>query len=110
MLELKEAYEKDVRKQLFGHTIRMEDIEDTLLYLSRIEALQIEGGFLVLYNRLQIDRLVLNNKSNINRMIIINSNCFMPIRSSRLILSVNMYGKCFPVIAMHWNLLTTISN
>ena len=40
----------------------MEDIEDTLLYLSRIEALQIEGGFLVLYNRLQIDRLVLNNK------------------------------------------------
>lgn len=62
MLELKEAYEKDVRKQLFGHTIRMEDIEDTLLYLSRIEALQIEGGFLVLYNRLQIDRLVLNNK------------------------------------------------
>ena len=62
VLELKEAYEKDVRKQLFGHVIRMEDIEDTLLYLSRIGALQIEGGFLVLYNRLQIDRLVLNNK------------------------------------------------
>ena len=62
VLELKEAYERDARKQLFGHVIRMEDIEDALLYLSRIGALQIEGGFLVLYNRLQIDRLVLNNK------------------------------------------------
>ena len=32
-------------------------MEDTLFYLSRIEALKIEGGFLVVYNRLTIERL-----------------------------------------------------
>jgi ATP-dependent DNA helicase RecQ len=39
-----------------------DDIEDTLFYLSRIEAIKIEGGFLVVYNSLTIDRTELNNK------------------------------------------------
>ena len=30
------------------------DIEDALLYLSKIGALKIEGGFLVLYNGMEI--------------------------------------------------------
>src|SRR5690606_4508123 len=33
-----------------------------LFYLSRIEAIKIEGGFLVLYNRLTIERIESNNK------------------------------------------------
>ncbi|MCR4715806.1 MAG: ATP-dependent helicase, partial [Lachnospiraceae bacterium] len=38
------------------------EIEDALLYLSKIEAIRIEGGFLVLYNALSIKRLELDNK------------------------------------------------
>lgn len=37
------------------------DIEDALLYLSKIGALKIEGGFLVLYNGMEIHRLEKNN-------------------------------------------------
>ena len=38
------------------------DVEDALLYLSKIGALRLEGGFLVTYNAMQIRRLVLDNK------------------------------------------------
>ena len=58
--ELKAAYETCLR--LFTHLISIEDIEDTLFYLSRIDAIKIEGGFLVVYNRLTIERLEQNNK------------------------------------------------
>jgi ATP-dependent DNA helicase RecQ len=37
-------------------------VEDALFYLSRIDALRIDGGFLVTYNRLSIDRLEKNTK------------------------------------------------
>ena len=55
VVELKEAYEK--QQILFQESTTLEDIEDTLFYLSRIGALQIEGGFLVIYNRMTIQRL-----------------------------------------------------
>lgn len=42
---------------MFQELTTLEDIEDTLFYLSRIGALQIEGGFLVIYNRMTIKRL-----------------------------------------------------
>lgn len=58
--ELKSAYEK--QQQLFKANITLADIEDTLFYLSRIDALKIEGGFLVVYNRLSIERLEQDNK------------------------------------------------
>jgi len=58
--ELKEAETKKI--ELFKYNISIEDIEDTLFYLSRIGAIKIEGGFLVLYNRLTIDRIEQNNK------------------------------------------------
>ncbi len=58
--ELKEAFEK--RIQLFKMKVSIEDIEDTLFYLSRIDAIKIEGGFLVVYNRLTIDRVEQDNK------------------------------------------------
>lgn len=44
---------------LFGHMddIRLEDVEEALLYLSKIGALKLEGGFLVLYNAMSIRRM-----------------------------------------------------
>ena len=60
VLELKAAYEK--QQYLFQKSVTLEEIEDALFYLSRMGAIQIEGGFLVTYNRLQIDRLERNNK------------------------------------------------
>ena len=42
--------------------ITLQDISDSLLYLSKIGILKIEGGFLVLYNRLELKRLILDNK------------------------------------------------
>ena len=58
--ELKDEYEK--RPVLFKLSVSIEDIEDTLFYLSRIEAIKLEGGFLVVYNRLTINRLEQDNK------------------------------------------------
>lgn len=58
--ELKNRYESS--NELFKIECSVEDIEDTLFYLSRIEAIKIEGGFLVLYNRLTIERKEQNNK------------------------------------------------
>lgn len=60
VLELQVAFTKQV--QLFEVKATIEDIEDTLFYLSRIEAIKIEGGFLVVYNKLTIDRLENNNR------------------------------------------------
>ncbi|MBX9784230.1 MAG: RecQ family ATP-dependent DNA helicase [Chitinophagaceae bacterium] len=58
--ELKDEFEK--RPKLFEMKVSIEDIEDTLFYLSRIDAIKIEGGFLVVYNRLTIDRVEQDNK------------------------------------------------
>ncbi len=58
--ELKDEYDK--RPNLFKLNISIDDIEDTLFYLSRIDAIKIEGGFLVVYNRLTIDRVEQDNK------------------------------------------------
>jgi ATP-dependent DNA helicase RecQ len=55
--ELKDEFEK--RPKLFEIKV---SIEDTLFYLSRIDAIKIEGGFLVVYNRLTIDRIEQDNK------------------------------------------------
>ncbi|MDD3321441.1 MAG: RecQ family ATP-dependent DNA helicase [Paludibacter sp.] len=57
--ELKTAYENS--QNLFKLSISIEDIEDSLFYLSRIEAIKIEGGFLVVYNRMTIERLEPDN-------------------------------------------------
>lgn len=42
--------------------ISLPDIEDALLYLSKIGALKLEGGFLVLYNGMEIHRLITDNR------------------------------------------------
>lgn len=60
VLELKEEFES--RLTLFNTNATPEDIEDALFYLSRIEALKIEGGFMVVYNALTIERIEQDNK------------------------------------------------
>lgn len=60
VLELKDAYSKQI--QLFEVKATIDDVEDALFYLSRIEAIKIEGGFLVVYNKLTIDRIEQNNR------------------------------------------------
>lgn len=57
--ELKEVIAK--KQDLFVVSITLDDVEDALFYLSRIDAIKIEGGFLVVHNRLYIDRVETNN-------------------------------------------------
>ncbi|NLT02404.1 MAG: RecQ family ATP-dependent DNA helicase [Bacteroidales bacterium] len=59
--ELKTAFEASQRL-FFNQAISMDDVEDALFYLSRIEAIKLEGGFLVLYNSLTIERLETDNR------------------------------------------------
>jgi ATP-dependent DNA helicase RecQ len=58
--ELKETLESS--PGLFDIKASLDEIEDTLFYLSRIEAIKIEGGFLVVHNKLTIDRIEKNNR------------------------------------------------
>jgi ATP-dependent DNA helicase RecQ len=58
--ELKEMVES--QQGMFAVQASIDDIEDSLFYLSRIEAIKIEGGFLVVHNRLTIDRIEKNNR------------------------------------------------
>jgi ATP-dependent DNA helicase RecQ len=60
VLEVKAAYEN--HGSLFRQNTSVEEVEDTLFYLSRIGAVRMEGGFLVVYNRLTIERLEKDNK------------------------------------------------
>ena len=60
VLELKTEYER--QQKLFQTDVSLEDIEDTLFWLSRIDAIKIEGGFLVVYNSLTVERLEKDNK------------------------------------------------
>lgn len=57
VLELKSEYIKNMNT-----IVSDEDIEDALLYLSKIDSMKLEGGFLVLYNGMHITRLELDNK------------------------------------------------
>jgi len=60
VLELKTEYGR--QQGLFQTEVSLEDIEDTLFWLSRIDAIKIEGGFLVVYNSLTVERLEQDNK------------------------------------------------
>lgn len=50
--DIKKAYEDQI--SLYKNEITIPDVEDALFYLSRIEAIKIEGGFIVLYNPMSI--------------------------------------------------------
>jgi ATP-dependent DNA helicase RecQ len=58
--EIKEEFER--KPTLFKPKITPNQVEDAVFYLSKIGALSIEGGFLVVYNGLSLKRLELNNQ------------------------------------------------
>ena len=53
ILELKEEFAHN----LYGENADFVEIEDALYYLLKIGAMRIDGGFLVIYNAMQIERL-----------------------------------------------------
>ncbi|MDO5357190.1 MAG: RecQ family ATP-dependent DNA helicase [Conchiformibius sp.] len=58
--ELQTAFKQ--QNQLLGQTVTLDELEDTLFYLLRMDLLKIEGGFLVVYQRLNVERLILDNR------------------------------------------------
>lgn len=62
LLGIWRAYQQQLRLELYHKQTTSADIEDALLYLSKIAALSLEGGFLVLYNGIEIKRLITDNK------------------------------------------------
>jgi len=65
VLEILENF--DHRMQLLKLKTSTTEVEDTIFYLSRIDALRLEGGFLVVYNGLSIERIELDNKKRYNK-------------------------------------------
>lgn len=62
LIELLTEYQNRLTlDQTHGNTT-ITEVEDALLYLSKIGALTLEGGFLVLYNGMEIERLTTDNK------------------------------------------------
>jgi ATP-dependent DNA helicase RecQ len=60
VLELTEEF--NFSMQLFNKKTEPSQIEDSLFYLSKIGILKIEGGFLVIYNAISIERLIRDNR------------------------------------------------
>lgn len=60
VVELKQEFESEIR--LFSTEVPLAEVEDALFYLSRIGALELEGGFLVKYNAMMIERLERDNR------------------------------------------------
>ncbi|MDD4157670.1 MAG: AAA family ATPase, partial [Candidatus Cloacimonetes bacterium] len=61
VIELKDHY--SFQNTMFGQEVEAVEIEDALYYLKRIACLEIDGGFLVIYNRMSIQRLESDNRS-----------------------------------------------
>lgn len=62
LLEVKDNFNSALSLLEDSRECSNKEIEDALLYLSKISAMNIEGGFLVFYSGLSINRLVLDNK------------------------------------------------
>ncbi len=60
LTELKDSY-NNRNSLLSNNNCNIFDIKDALLYLAKIEAMNLEGGFFVSYNALSITRLVTDN-------------------------------------------------
>ena len=60
VMELRQAFGSEIR--LFSTEASLAEVEDALFYLSRIGAMDLEGGFFVKYNAMMIERLETNNK------------------------------------------------
>ena len=57
-----QAYNRSQDLRLDQRNATLSDVSDALLYLSKIGAMRLEGGFLVLYNGMEIKRLIRDNR------------------------------------------------
>lgn len=62
VLGLMEEYNSQPTFSMFFEPATQYDIQEALLYLSKIDALKLQGGFLVIYNSMEIERIVTDNK------------------------------------------------
>ena len=62
LVGLFKAYQSVPRMEFVDSPVVLSDVEDALLYLSKTGALKLEGGFLVLYNGMEIKRVVKDNR------------------------------------------------
>ncbi|MCD8003045.1 MAG: RecQ family ATP-dependent DNA helicase, partial [Clostridia bacterium] len=62
LVELYNEYVQTPKIDADDGSVALADVKDALLYLSKIGALKIEGGFLVSYNGIEIKRLQLDNR------------------------------------------------
>lgn len=62
LVGLYESYKKTTNPEPYDTPVTSADIEDALLFLSKIGAIALQGGFLVTYNGMEIKRLVMDNK------------------------------------------------
>ena len=61
VIDVKNRYNDD-RLAIENIIASTKDVQDAILYLAKIQALEIEGGFLVCYNALQMKRIEKNSK------------------------------------------------
>lgn len=59
-IEIKKAY--DDTPNLFNDKIEVADVKEALLFLTKNGVIRIEGGFIVIYNRMSIERVEMNNR------------------------------------------------
>ena len=62
LVDLFRKYTETPRMNICLAETSLADVEDALLYLSKIGSMKLEGGFLVLYNGMELKRLILDNK------------------------------------------------
>lgn len=59
-VEILEEYERSIT--LFNQQITFDEIENALFYLSKINSIKIDGGFMVIYSPITIERLERDNR------------------------------------------------
>lgn len=70
--------------------ISFDELEDALFYISRMGLIKIDGGFLVMYQRLHLTRLEMDNRKQYTKDDYKNSIIIIKLAVSKFILSVNM--------------------
>ena len=61
LLGVLNAFNNRAERQIDDFTATAEDVRGALLYLSKIGAMDLEGGFMVLYSAIHLERKVMNN-------------------------------------------------
>lgn len=62
LVGMKDDFNSEVRLDFGERAASTDEVSDALLFLTRIGAMRLEGGFLVLYNGMRLQRLVKDNK------------------------------------------------